>query len=148
MHNEIRWKSVEFHYHEKNPLWAVFVVIVALFIGTYALWQENLLFLIFTVFAAILTLVWGRRRPRRLEFTINDRGLWIEEKLYPYNHCTGFALHEEMLQMHFKNRIHSSLDIIIPPDKKEHIRDRLLAFLPEVEYTESFIDALAHWLKW
>lgn len=147
MHNEIRWQSIEFHYHNKKSLWSALVILIAIVVSAFALWQQNLLFFIFTLIAALLTLVWGHRHPPQLQFIIDERGLWIGKKLHRYNNFTSFALYEETLQMNFSNRIHSSMDIIIPREKTKGIRNRLLAFLPEVEYTESFIDALAHWLK-
>lgn len=147
MHNEIRWKSIEFHYHHKNPLWPTLVILITICVASFALWQGNLLFFIFTLIAALLTLVWGHRHPRELQFAINDQGLWIGKKLYRYAHFASFALYEETLQLHFINRINFSMDIIIPREKTKSIRNRLLAFIPEVEYTESFVDALAHWLK-
>ncbi len=143
----IEWHAIEFHYHEKDPSWDVFVIVGAFFIGIFALWQRNLLFFIFTLIATMLMLTWGKRRPRRFHFMADNHGLWVEKKLYPYKDCTGFALYHDMLQMHQKNRFHPLLSVIIHEKDEDAIRDHLLAFLPEVEYTESFNEALAHWLQ-
>lgn len=147
MNKGFRWTSVEFHYHAKNQFWPALVIIAAICVSAFALWQQNLLFFIFILIAAMLMLVWGRRRPQHMQFAIDERGLWIGKKLHRHQYFTGFALYEKTLQMHSKNRIRPTIDIIIPPEKTKEIRRRLLAFLPEVEYTESFLDALAHWLK-
>ena len=145
--NEIHWRAVEFHYHAKDALWPVAVIGGASLIALFALWQKNILFFIFTLIAAALMLVWGRRHPRHLRFALDERGLWIEEKLHPYKRFTGFALHENSLQMHAASRITPLLTVVIPAHKERDIREYLLAFLPEVEYTESVTEALAHWLR-
>ena len=140
----ISWTSLEFQYHEKDSAWSALVIVVAVVVGIFALWQHNILFLIFIAIAATLMVVWGRRAPRPIQFILDHRGLMIGKRHYPYREFIGFALSDEVLQIHQKSRLHSRLTITIPPDKELEIREFLLAFLPEVEYTESFIENLSH----
>jgi len=143
----INWTSAEFHYHEKDEAWPVLVMVCAVMIGAIALWQRNLLFVIFTVIAAVLILVWGRRRPRLRAFALDKKGLHIDDRIYPFHDFSSFALYEDGLLLHPKSRVRRHFSIIIPHEKDDAIREYLLAFLPEVEYTESFIEMIGHWLK-
>lgn len=143
----IQWHSFEFHYHEKDEAWPVLVIMGAVIISAIALWQRNLLFVIFTVVAAGLMLVWGRRKPRRLMFALDAKGLHIDDRIYPFHDFSSFALYEDTLLMHPKSRIRPLFSIIIPREKGNAIREYLLAFLPEVEYTESFMEIIGHWLR-
>lgn len=143
----ITWHSNEFHYREKNEAWPAFVVVGAVVIGVIALSQRNLLFVIFTIIATSLMLVWGRRRPRECAFVLDKKGLHIDDRIYPFHDFSSFALYEDTLLMHHKSRIRPYFSIIIPHEKDDAIREYLLAFLPEVEYTESFVEMIGHWLR-
>lgn len=143
----INWTSAEFHYHEKNEAWPALVVVGAVVIGIIALWQHNLLFAIFIGIAAVLMLVWGKRRPRECAFALDKKGLHIDDRIYPFHDFSSFALYEETLLLHPKSRVRPHFSIIIPHEKGNAIRAYLLAFLPEVEYTESFMEIIGHWLK-
>lgn len=143
----INWTSAEFHYHEKDEAWPALVIVGALIIGAIALWQRNLLFAIFIGIAAVLMLVWGRRRPLRRAFALDKKGLHIDDRIYPFHDFSSFALYEDALLMHPKSRVRPYFSIIIPHDKGDEIREYLLVFLPEVEYTESFVEIISHWLR-
>jgi hypothetical protein len=143
----ISWMSPEFHYHEKDEAWPLFISLGGAAFAAYALWQHNFLFFVFTLIATGLMLVWGTRKPRHFEFEINDTGLVIDGKMYRYREFTSFALSDNSLHFIPKSSIRPRLEIIVPPSRERAIREHLLDFLHETEYTESFVEALGHWLR-
>ena len=138
----IAWSSPEFHYHEKDEAWPVIVVLAGAAIAGIALWQHNFLFFVFTLIATALALVWGTRRPRHFEFSLEKRGVRIDGKIYPYHDFDGFAIDGEILQLSTKSLLRPRFSIMIPEERAGDIHGHLLAFLPEIEYDESFIEAL------
>ncbi len=143
----ISWMSPEFHYHEKDEAWPLFVALAGAVIAAYALWQNNFLFFVFTLIATGLVITWGTRKPRHFEFEINDTGLVIDGTMHRYREFTSFALSDNSLHFMPKSSIRPRLEIIVPPSRERAIREHLLDFLHETEYTESFVEALGHWLR-
>lgn len=138
----ISWESPEFHYHEKDEAWPVIVLLVGASVAGLALWQNNFLFFVFALVATGLVLVWGRRRPRIFVFSLGKSGVTIDGRLYPYRDFDGFAIGEDTLQLSTKSPLRPRFTLIMPDDKAAEVQAHLLAFLPEIEYDESFIEAL------
>lgn len=143
----INWMSPEFHYHEKDEAWPVFVVLLGIIFSAYAVWQGNFLFLIFICIATALVIAWGGRKPRHFEFELNESGVVIDGDARRYREFRSFAISGDSLHLVPKSSVRPRLEIIIPASREREIREYLLDFLPETEYTESFVEALGHWLR-
>ncbi|MSR73492.1 MAG: hypothetical protein EXS60_00300 [Candidatus Pacebacteria bacterium] len=143
----ISWMSPEFHYHEKDEAWPVFTALLGIAFAAYALWQHNFLFFVFALIATGLVITWGMRKPRNFEFELNDTGLVIDSKMYRYREFTSFALSDNSLHFIPKSSVRPRIEIIVPFSREREIREYLLDFLHETEYTESFVEALGHWLR-
>lgn len=148
----IKWTAPEFEYFKKTEWWHWALMVIAVILGLVALWQRNFLFLIFIVIAALVVSLLAREKPRDINFELEKRGLLINKKLYEYRTFDSFALRQaqdELGALQFKNkeRWRPYLTIPITTDQQEPIRSYLLAFLPEVEYNESAIDALSRLLR-
>ena len=143
----ISWMSPEFHYHEKDEAWPVFAALLGAAFAAYALWQHNFLFFVFVLIATGLVITWGGRKPRHFEFELNETGFLIDGKTYRYREFASFAVSHDSLHLMPKSSIRPRLEIITPPSREREIREYLLDFLHETEYTESFVEALGHWLR-
>jgi len=143
----ISWMSPEFHYHEKDEAWPILVVLLGILLAAYALWQGNFLFLVFVCIATGLAIVWGGRKPQHFEFKLNDKGLIIDETMHLYREFRSFALGGDSLHFMPKSSVMPRIEIIIPHSREREIREYLLDFLHETEYTESFVETLGHWLR-
>ncbi len=155
MDKEIRWSAPEYHYYEKDVAWYWLVVIGAIGLGALALWQKNLLFAIFIAIAALMLISWGRRQPKTLNFTLNAKGLTIDDKkIYYFENLTGFAIipnyaEQELNELLLKTNHHLNgwLRVIIAAQRAEPIKNLLLQYLPEVEYQESLAEHISRILK-
>ena len=92
-------------------------------------------------------LVWGTRKPRNFNFELNDSGLVIDGKTYRYREFASFAVSHDSLHFIPKSSIRPRIEIIVPESREREIREYLLDFLHETEYTESFVETLGHWLR-
>ena len=116
-------------------------------VAGFALWQHNFLFFVFALIATGLMLSWGMRRPRHFDFKLDREGVHIDGRVYPYREFDGFAVGTEVLQLSTKSPFRPRFSVIIPEEQEEAIHLHLLAFLPEVDYDESFIEALSRMLR-
>lgn len=152
---EFRWSAPEFEYFHKGVSWYWLIIIAAVVLVALSLLQKNFLFSVFIVISAALILRLGYKRPRYLDFHLNDKGLLIDEKnFYSYDDLVGFAtrslylddgLSEVILKR--KHRLGTYLKILLPNKHLEEIRVFLNKYLPEIEYEESLTDHLSKLLK-
>lgn len=123
-------------------------MILALLILVFAIWQKNFLFGFFIVAAETLLISWGNRKPDIVDFKIDEKGLYIKEKFYPFTQIRGFANSEmeatdkEYMETYifFKNNFKFKTEIRWPKTDDEKIRAALRLKLKEYEYTPSWID--------
>lgn len=143
----IQWSFPEFEYHHKDLGWFVGFIGLAAILSVIALWQKNLLFLIFTAIAVFVIIFWAKEKPKNLNFSLDKKGVWVEKSFYEYGTFLAFAIKPGGLQLKNKARLRLFLNIPFPEDRLDEIKEHLLAFLPEAEYNESTIDALSRILR-
>lgn len=152
---EITWKAPEFNYYEKDQKWYWSTIGIALAILAFAVWQKNFLFGFFIVAAESLLISWGNREPETVDFKIDDKGLYIKEKFYPFTQITGFANSEleasdkDYIETYifFKNNLKFKTEIRWPKTDDEKIRTALRLKLKEYEYTPTWIDIVERILR-
>lgn len=139
----LKWSCSEFEYQEKNNTWFLAVIAATIIIGLFALWQGNFLFLIFAIIAALMVIVWSQKKPKIINFMLDDRGLWIEDVFYSYNKFDSFAIKPGSLMFKHKERFKPYLIISFNKNDLEGIRKHLLDFFPEMEYNNSLIEVFS-----
>ncbi len=152
---QIRWMAPEFRYHEKESTWNSGVVIVAILLIAFALWQRNFLFAVFIVIATALLIYWGHRKPESIEFLFDEKGLMVRGNRSDYKDMDGFTvrINEQEdnkwneLVLRVKSRFTQHMFIFIPKSETEQIRNFLSKYISEIEHEDSFVDVLADFLK-
>ncbi len=151
----IEWEAPEFDYIEKEPFWYLTGAIAALALFAVAIYQRNLLFVIFIIVASFLVYVLSKQKPQTLRFKINENGVKVGSyKLYTYDDLEGFSILKEIGEAGFdelilkqENRINPFIKIKMPENKTEEVRAFLLNYLDEVENSEGLPDALSRFIK-
>jgi hypothetical protein len=94
--NGISWTASEYVEHAKSPDWYLALAVVAI------LSAALLYFLFRDIITAATPLVaglalgfYGRRPPRQRQYQLNDQGLSIDQKYYPYDMFRSFAIMDE-----------------------------------------------------
>lgn len=145
---EITWQAPEFHYRAKSAGWYWLSLIIAALLILLALWQKNLLFILFVVIAEITLIHWARQTPRTLHFKIDKNGVSIGKiKFYAYPELEGFHIKEGEhgigeLILKTKSKLNPCLKISIDSEDAKPIENLLKKFLVEVEYEDSVSDAI------
>ena len=148
---EVSWEAPEYEYREKDVSWYWKTIIVATIMIALAVWQKNILFVIFLVVAEIMVIVFGNRPPEIATFHIGEKGFRINDTVfYPYTHLESFSIiihehsHWDDLLFHTKHRLNSIVRVKIPKDMLAKAHRSLSLVLEETVHEDTFIEALEH----
>lgn len=146
---EISWSAPESHFFEKSNRWYIGSAIIAGLIIVFSLWQENFLFVAFTVIAEILVLFWGGQKPRTIQYRLTPEGVVVGDRLFRFRNITGYALIESLGGPHYYELVFRQKQIasfyikaLVPNEQAPAIGDFLEGRLERFEYTPSVSEAL------
>ena len=146
----ITWRAAEREFTEKTMGWYVVAGIVALTLVVAALVVKNFLFALFLVLAVVVLILTTRRRPRVVEFRIDESGIRMGNIGWPYDQIESFTFHTRpgrLDHLVLRRKVAFNPFVHIPIDDRLAVKAKtaLAARLPEFEYQESLIDTLADW---
>lgn len=151
METEIIWKAPEFHYYPKTTAWYYWSIFITLLMIVFAVWQNNFLFGFFIVVAETLILSWGGKKPRDIDFILNEKGLTVgTEKAYSYTELKSFAetnmdIEDSPfveLMLYFQKRLRPTMLVLLPKEKSVAIQSALAKKIPKIEADPTFLDTL------
>lgn len=92
----INWTATEFIDHKKGASWYLALAIVGVLLtgGVYVVTHDTLTTVVVAVAIAAFAYM-GARKPRSLNYQIDDRGITIGEKFYDYTAFKSFSLVEQ-----------------------------------------------------
>ncbi len=149
---EISWRAAEFSYFKKGFFWYLIIVGVGLFLVIISLIKNNFLFAVFIFLAEVIIVSLANRRPRILDFIIDEEGVKIGKDLfYPYENIDSFCIYEkpnQLWELIFKRKVTFDPYLKLPIDSKsaEEVKKFLSGRLKEFEYNPSWVDILSYWL--
>jgi hypothetical protein len=152
---ELIWRAPEYEAKDRSALWYFGLGVVSVALVLVALWQENFLFAIFVVLAALVITALTKEPPPLRTFKLNDNGLDIDGlKALPFGRMHGFSVEESsenselmVLVIHSQEIIHHTLHILIPREKLGEARAILASRLKEVPHNPSLFEELLKFLK-
>ena len=148
----VSWTASEYIAHNKGTAW-----FVALGLGLFAASAVIYLFTrdIFTALAiAVAGITFGvfaARAPRTLEYAIDDEGIHIGQKLYPYNVFKSFDVTEEgslpAIQLMPLKRFMPPLTVFYDVAQEDVVIGALTTYLPHQEHQPDAVDRLARRIR-
>lgn len=148
----VHWQATEYIHRDKNTLWYVIfglVVLVLMAIAVFLMKAWSFAILIPVMAAALI--VYSRRPPRVLSYTLSRQGLHVNDKLYPLPQFKAFSLihgdDEHSIMLIPVKRFQPGVTIYFPEDAGEAIVDLLAARLPMQETHLDAIDRLIRKLR-
>ena len=145
---KISWRAAEFHYIEKDYLWYVAVVSVGVLLLVFALVQKSFFYAVFVVIATTLVVEFGKRRPRVLDYEINEKGVLIDGKIMiPYKNIESFHVRKRLGfldEIVFKrtSRVNPFIHIPIDEDMAVRARSFLSEYLTEDEHERTMVEII------
>ena len=149
---EVKWAASEFIHHHKSFGWYFSLLGgIALLCGLIYVFTKDIISIAATAIVGLLFAVLASRKPRELPYQINERGITIGQKLYPYSLFKSFAIAQEgafgSINLMPLKRFMPELAIHFPTDQETKIVEILAFYLPQEEHQEHSVDKLMKHLR-
>ena len=148
----VRWEATEYIHREKSPLWFVVfagTVVVLMVVAVFIMRTWSFAILIPVMAAALV--VYSRRPPRVINYTLSRQGLHVNDKLYSLGDFKAFSLihgdDEHSIMLIPVKRLNPGVTIYFPEEVGEAIIDLLAARLPMQEAHLDMIDQIIRKLR-
>lgn len=143
----IRWQANEHIFREKNPIWYVIFAIVVLSLIAVALFLvRSWTFAILVPVMAAALVIYVRRPPALISYTLSRKGLHINDRLYAFDLYKEFGLihddDENAVLLVPRKRFQPGVTVYFPEEVGEAVVDMLVARLPMHEVKLDPIDRL------
>jgi len=140
----ITWEAYEHNGAEKGSDWFWILGIITLTVTVSAILLGNTLFGILIFIAGLVTALHATQPPRLIAYAVTQRGLRIDDTLYPYSTLEAFYIDEEdemgpQLLVKSEKMFMPMLILPIPEDHIDEIEDILAPRLPEEHLEEPFV---------
>ncbi len=137
----IAWEAPDRHYVNKNSDWYWAVGIVSFTAAALAFMFGQVIFGILIAVCAVALTLRASVPPRIVRFEINDRGVIMDDKLYPFLTLDSFWIDPHFLPTKVLLKSHKPfmpyLSMHIPDDvNPEAVREILLRYIAETEHEE------------
>jgi hypothetical protein len=148
----ISWKGHEYLHFKKTTDWYWALGLITVAGAMAALVFNNVLFAILILILGFVLAIFAAREPEEVSFTISQRGVRINDTLYPYQTLEAFGI-EEMSPEHIPQLILRSKKILVPniviPLQQvtaNEVHDFLHNYLHEEELVEPLTHKVMEWL--
>jgi len=136
----IAWNAEEHIHIEKNNDWYWAVGIITITAAALAFIFNNVIFGILIIVGAFALVVHASKKPRNIHCEINDRGVVIDNILYPFLSLDSFWInaHHRPAKIIIKShkKFMPYINIYIDEVDPEEVRDILLNYIAETEHHE------------
>ena len=145
--NSVSWSASEFIAHQKSASWYIVLAVGAVLAAAiiYILSRDKISTVMIIIVAASFGF-FASRKPRTLQYMVDEKGISIGSKLYPYELFKSFAIMDEgafsSLVLLPLKRFMPSISVYCPPDNEDDIVDILGAYLPEEQLSHDMLDRL------
>ena len=149
----ISWQAPEFYYYEKTADWYWVLGIICIGIIVASILLKNFLFAVLIFIAGFSFALYGAKRPRMINFSVNVRGIVIDNKqVYPYENIKSFWIeynppHQKELLVELKKSITPKIMIILDDVNPEEVKKYLSKYIKEEKISESLPVIISRILK-
>ena len=148
----IRWQASEYIHHEKNALWFVgFGIVVLGMMALAILLMQAWTFAVLIAVMAVAVVVYSRRPPRELTYTLSPKGLYVGDRLYDLSEFKSFGVihdgDEYSIMLIPVKRFLPGVTVYFPEALGEQIVDFLGARLAMQELHLDIIDKVVRKLR-
>lgn len=145
------WQASEYIHHDKGFGWYLILlaVVLGLLVIAYFTHQWLAIGVFVTMFAALV--VYARKPPRTLTYQIDQTGITIEDKHFPFSHFRSFGLIQDIswhaIDLEPTQRFMPRLTILFQDQDFDPIVAHLSAQLPRLDHQPDMVEKAARYLK-
>lgn len=148
----VSWQASEYIHHEKGVSWFVALLVgAAVLIGVAFFLIRSLTFAILICVMTAAAIVYARRPPRLLNYSLTAQGLQIDDNHYSYHDFRGFAVVQDgplpSIVLLPVKRFMPAVTVYFPSENGEAIVDMFGSVLPMEHRKLDFVDNLVRKLR-
>lgn len=148
---DVSWTATEYIAKNHNAWWYLGLVIVAGGFGALAFFIKSWTFLALVVLSAISLVIYTVRPPRKINYTLDSKGLKEDNNFHAYDSFRAFGILKEGNNFSAvlipKKRFSLAVKVYFPEGSGEAIVDALGARLPMEEVKLDFLDKIVSFLR-
>lgn len=148
---QIFWEAPSFYYNPQKRYLSMLVA--ALFAGATALFifKYDSLTSIFLILSSLVLILYSTQRPTASKIMIDQRGIWIDEKIYYYKDLRSFWIEynpggSKELSIESRKWYMPYIKVLLNEQNPVEIRSLVINFLPEKEHENSLADHIGRML--
>ncbi len=147
----VSWTAHEFIHQEKGAGWFMLFIVVCLAFAGFSVWMQAWSFTALIAVIAFIVIVYLRRPPRELTYSLSNDGLTIDGKIYKYDSFKSFGVVEDGDQFSIMliptQRFQQALTVYFPEEVGEDIVDILGERMPMKDLKLDAVDRLVRMLR-
>lgn len=148
----VHWQAHEYIHHDKDALWFIAFALVVIGLMVFSIFIiQSITFTILIPVMAVALIVYTQRPPRLLDYTLSNKGLHINDRLYPFNEFKGFGVirdgKEYSVMLIPIKRFRPGVSVYFPEEAGEAIVDMLGARLPMQKLHLDIVDKVIRKLR-
>jgi hypothetical protein len=148
----VSWTASEFVAHQKSAGWFLMLAMGAVFgAGMVFLLTRDYISSAMVLIVVVLFGIFAARQPRVLHYSVDEQGIHIESKNYPFRLFKSFAVQDEgpiqSISLLPMRRFMPAISIYYPQEEEKRILGVLGNFLPIEERPHDIIDRFMHKIR-
>ncbi|MBQ8996576.1 hypothetical protein IJ095_00910 [Candidatus Saccharibacteria bacterium] len=147
----VNWEAEEYVQTEKNTGWYVGLGVVVLGLVALSIWLEWWTFTALVVLSAVAIVIYSVWPPRKLHYSLSDKGLSEGNRLYDYDEFKSFGVVVEgkkpSIVLTPRKRFSPRVTVYFPKTKGEEIVDAFGARLPMEDAKFDLLDRIVKFLR-
>ena len=143
----ITWTGSEFLDKQKTFSWYLGLAgVIAVVCGIIYLLGRDVFPVVFIIIISVLFAVVASRRPRQLQYTIDDNGLSVGRRGYSFADFKSFSLQQDgaigYINLMPLKRLAMEVSIFYPPEEEQRVIEALSQHIPHDQVEEPMVDKL------
>ena len=144
--NSIEWEAYEYEKHERGPYWILFPGGIAVLLIVLGILAQSYFFIAFTILAFIVFMMYEKKGPQKLQFSVSSAGVGVGKRIYPFAELKSFWIFNrpdvKELSVETARKLTPYIRIPLGEADPEKIQQVLSQYLPETEHKEFATDQI------
>lgn len=148
----VSWTAHEYIHQEKGAMWfVIFAIVIAALVAVSIFLMNSWSFAVLLAVIAVVVVIYSRRPPRELTYSITEEGMVIEDKMHKFETFKSFGVIRDGEQFSVMliptQRFQPGITVYFPEESGEDIVDMLGSRLPMKDLKLDAVDRVVRLLR-